>query len=91
MDIASLSEVTGTSLMLSAALPSLLALRAGSTLRSWTEWEGERTLFVREIYVTDDAALTVWFDAAALQPIHAEFTCGGEMILRCEIREFTYR
>lgn len=74
------------------ALPLLLtALRAGSTLRSWTEWEGERTLFVREIYVTDDAALTVWFDAAALQPIHAEFTCGGETILRCEIREFTYR
>jgi len=74
------------------ALPLLLsALRSGSTLRSWTEWEGERTLFVREFYVTDDTALTVWFDSAALQPVHAEFTHRGEMVLRCEIREFSYR
>ena len=74
------------------ALPLLLtALKSGSTLRSWTEWEGEQTLFVRELYVTDDTTLTVWFDAASLLPVHAEYTSGGEAMLRCEIREFTYR
>ena len=74
------------------ALPLLLgALRSGSTLRSWTEWEEGRTLFVRDLYVTDDTALTVWFDAEALQPVHAEFARGGETVLRCEIREFSYR
>ena len=74
-----------------SALPLLLtALRSGSTLRSWTEWEGDRTLFVREYYVTEDAGLTVWFDAGTLQPVHAEFARDGATALRCEIREFSY-
>ena len=74
------------------ALPLLLrALRGGSTLRTWTEWEGERTLFVRELYVTEDTTLTVWLDGATLLPAHADFTRGGETMLRCEITEFTYR
>ena len=74
------------------ALPLLLrAMRSGSTLRSWTEWEGERTLFVREAFVSDDTSAAVWFDAQTLQPVHAELTRGGETALRCEITEFTYR
>lgn len=74
------------------ALPLLLrAMRTGSTLRSWTEWEEDRTLFVREYFVTDDASMTVWFDAASLQPVHAELASGGEVLLRCEISEFSYR
>ena len=74
------------------ALPLLLrALRGGSTLRSWTEWEGERTLFVREYYVMDDDTLTVWLDAQTLLPVHAELARGGEMLINCEISEFTYR
>ena len=74
------------------ALPLLLtALQSGSTLRCWTEWEEERTLFVREYYVTDDAAMTVWYDASTLLPAHAELRRGGETVLRCEILDFTYR
>ena len=74
------------------ALPLLLAaLRNGSTLRRWTEREGERTLFVREYYVTDDTSLTVWFDASSLLPAYAEFSRNGAAVLHCEIREFSYR
>lgn len=76
------------------ALPLLLtALRTGSTLRAWTEWEEERTLFVREYYVTDDTTLCVWFDAKTSLPVHAEFSgsSGGRTLLRCEITDFTYR
>lgn len=75
-----------------AALPLLLtALRGGSALRRWTERETKRTLLVREYYVTDDTTLTVWTDGDSLEPVHAEFTCGGAVTIRCEIREFTYR
>ncbi len=74
------------------ALPLLLtALKSGSTLRTWTEWEGERTVFVRELYVTDDTTLCVWIDAATTLPIHAEYSQGGETLLRCEIKDFSYR
>ena len=74
------------------AIPLLLnALRSGSTLRSWTEREGEQTLYVREFFVTDDCTLTVWLDAASLLPVHAEFLSGGAAVLRCEIREFSYK
>ena len=74
------------------ALPLLLnALRTGSTLSAWTEWEGERTLFVREYYVTDDTTLCVWFDAKTSLPVHAQFLRGGRTLLRCEITQFTYR
>ena len=74
------------------AIPLLIrALRSGSTLRAWTEHEGSRTLFVRELFVTDDCTLTVWLDGTSLLPIHAEFARHGETVLRCEIREFTYR
>lgn len=74
-----------------SALPLLLtALRSGSALRNWTEWEDERTLFVREYYVTEEVGLTVWFDAGTLQPVHAEFARDGATVLRCEITEFSY-
>ena len=74
------------------ALPLLLsALKGGSTLRGWTEWEEERTLFVREFYVTDGATLRVWLDAATLLPAYAELAENGETVLRCEIRDFSYR
>ena len=73
------------------ALPLLLeALRGGSVLRSWTEWEQERTLFVREFYVTDDLTMTVWQDSRTLAPAYAELQSGGKMLLRCEITQFTY-
>ena len=73
------------------ALPLLLAaLKTGSTLRKWTERDADRTLYVREFYVTDDDTLTVWQDGETLLPVCAEFTRGGAAVLRCEIREFTY-
>ena len=73
------------------ALPMLLrALQSGSTLRSWTEWEGERTLFVREYYVTDECSLSVWLDGTTLSPSHAEFVQDGRVAVRCEIRDFSY-
>jgi len=74
------------------ALPLLLrTLREGSCLRSWTEWEDDKTLFVREYYVTDDGTLTLWLDSGTLLPLYAEFRQGETTSLRCEIREFTYR
>ena len=73
------------------ALPLLLqALREGSTLQSWTEREGDRTLCVRELYVTDDCTLALWLDGETMLPRYAEFRLGGRTAVRCEIREFTF-
>ncbi len=73
------------------ALPLLLnALKSGSTLRTWTEREGEREIVVREYYLTDDTSLAVWLDAETLCPLHAEFRQGGAVTIRCEITQFTY-
>ncbi len=73
------------------ALPLLLnALKSGSTLRTWTEREGEREIVVREYYLTDDTSLAVWLDAETLYPLHAEFRQGGAVTIRCEITQFTY-
>ena len=73
------------------ALPLLLnALKSGSTLRTWTEREGEREIVVREYYLTDDTSLAVWLDAETLCPLHAEFRHGGAVTIRCEITQFTY-
>lgn len=73
------------------ALPRLLhALRAGSVLRTWTEWEGERTLFVESYYVTDDTDACVWYDGETLSPKYAEFRRGGQMAVRCVITDFTW-
>ena len=73
------------------ALPALLrALKEGSCLRNWTEREGDKPLFVREYYVTDDCTLTLWLEDGTLRPLYAEFRQGEKTALRCEIREFTY-
>ena len=64
------------------------ALRGGFLRRCWSERDGARELLAAEIYVTDEAALTVWFDAETLDPIHAEFAQDGRTVLRCEIRAF---
>ncbi len=73
------------------ALPLILtALRSGSTIRSWTEREEQRTLFVRELYISEETALTLWLDASALLPVHAEFVQDGGVVLCCEIRDFSY-
>ena len=72
------------------ALPALVqALKEGSCLRSWTEREDDRTLCVREYYVTDDCTLTLWQDSETLLPLYAEFRQGERTAVRCEIREFT--
>ena len=74
------------------ALPALLqALMEGSTLRSWTEREGDKTLYVREHHVTDDCTLTLWLDGAAMLPLYAEFRQGEKTAIRCEILEFAYK
>ena len=74
------------------ALPALLqALKEGNCLRSWTEREGDKPLCVREYYVTDDCALTVWLDSETLLPLYAELRQGEKTAVRCEIREFTYK
>ena len=75
-----------------SAVPLLTdALRSGFLRRVWRERDGERELLAAEIYVTDAAALTMWFDAETLTPLHGEFYRDGRMILRCEIRDFTFR
>ena len=73
-----------------SAVPLLTeALRGGFLRRCWTERDGARELLAAELYVTDDAVLTVWFDAETVSPIHAEFARDGRTVLRCEIRDFT--
>ena len=64
------------------------ALRSGFLRRCWTEKDGERTLIAAEIYVTDDAELSLWFDGETMAPVHGEFYQNGSMVLRCEIRDF---
>ena len=73
------------------ALPLLTqALCGGSTMRDWSEREGEQTLYVRESYGTEDTSVSVWYDAQTLTPVHAEFQREGITVIRCEIREFHY-
>ena len=72
-----------------SAVPLLTeALRGGFLRRCWTERDGAQGLLAAEIYVTDEAVLTVWFDAETLFPVHAEFAQDGRTVLRCEIRDF---
>ena len=73
------------------AVPMLVqALRSGFLQRCWTERDGERTLLAAQLYVSDLAALTVWYDGETLTPIHGEFSRDGAVVLRCEIRDFSY-
>ena len=73
------------------AVPLLVqALRSGFLQRCWTERDGDRTLLVAQIYVSDLAALTLWYDGETLTPIHGEFSRDGAVVLRCEIKDFTY-
>lgn len=75
-----------------SAAPMLVqALRSGFLQRCWTERDGERELLVAQIYVSDIAALTLWYDGETLTPLHGEFSQDSAVVLRCEIREFTYR
>lgn len=76
---------------ISAAPLLVLALRSGFLQRCWTERDGERELLVAQVYVNDDAALTLWYDGETLAPLHGEFSRDGTVLLRCEIRDFTYR
>ena len=66
------------------------ALRSGFLQRCWTERDGDRDLLVAQVYVSDLAALTVWYDGETLAPVHGEFSQDGAVVLRCEIRDFTY-
>ena len=67
------------------------ALRGGFLQRCWTETDGERELIAAELFVDDDTALTVWYTEADVIPVHCEFSRGGQVLLRCELREFTFR
>lgn len=75
------------------SVPPLLvqALRSGFLQRCWSERDGERELLVSQIYVNDDADLTLWYDGETLLPVHGEFSREGELLLRCEIRDFSYQ
>ena len=66
------------------------ALRSGFLQRCWTERDGDRELLAAQVYVSDLAALTLWYDAETLTPTHGEFSQDGAVVLRCEIRDFTY-
>ena len=66
------------------------ALRSGFLQRCWTERDGERELLAAQLFVSDLAALTLWYDGETLTPVHGEFSRDGAVVLRCEIRDFTY-
>ena len=73
-----------------SAVPLLIsALRSGFLQRCWTEREEDRELVVAELYVTDEAALTVWYEEETMTPVHCEFSQDGSTVLRCEIRDFS--
>lgn len=75
-----------------SAVPLLMsALRSGFMQRCWMERDGEETLVAEEVYVTDEAALTVWYNESDMAPVACEFSQEGRVILRCEIRGFTLR
>ena len=75
------------------SVPALLvtALRSGFLQRCWTEREESRELIAAEIYATDAAALTVWFDRLDMTPLYCELSRAGEMVFSCEIRDFAMR
>ena len=83
----------GTEGLSPLSAPPLLvsALRTGVPEHCWTERDGDRALIAAETYVTDAAALTVWYDAEELTPVHCEFSRDGTVVLDCGIREFTMR
>lgn len=73
------------------AMPLLFrALRVGHVIRAWTEKDGEASLIAAEIYADDDLALTMWFDAGTLSPVHASVSRDGAEVIRCAIRNFTF-
>ena len=75
-----------------SAVPLLVnALRAGFIQRCWTERTDAGELIAAEIYATDAAALTVWFNAADMTPVHCDFLRDGSVALRCEIRDYSMR
>ena len=67
------------------------ALRSGFLQRCWTEREESRELVAAELYVTDDADLTLWFEKETMTPVHCEFSQAGSTVVRCEIRDFAIR
>ena len=79
-----LSPISGVQLLTEA-------LRGGFVERCRTERDGETELLAAELYVSEDTALTVWYDAQTLCPQYAEFFRDGELCLRCRLREFTFR
>ena len=66
------------------------ALRSGFLQRCWTERDGDRALLVAQVYDSDLAALTLRYDGETLTPLHWEVSQDGAVVLRCEIRDFTY-
>lgn len=81
-----------TELSPAAAVPLLAeALRSGFLQRCWTERQEERELLAAQIYVSDAAELTVWYDGETLAPAAAEFSRDGAMALRCEITDFNFQ
>ena len=79
-----LSPVSGVQLLTEA-------LRGGFVERCRTERDGETELIAAELYAADDTALTVWYDAETLCPQYCEFFRDGAMLLRCRLREFTFK
>jgi len=75
----------------SAAPLLAYALRSGFQVRSWTERGEGRELLAEELYITETAALTVWYDGETLVPIHCEFAAEGETLISCDIENYTYR
>ena len=74
------------------AVPLLFrALTAGHIIRAWTEKAEDGALLAAEVYADDDFALTLWFDADTLTPVHASLSEDGTEFLRCEFKDFSYQ
>ena len=74
-----------------SAVPLLIsALRSGFLQRCWTEQTEDGELVAEEIYITDEAELTVWYRGGELTPVRCEFLQQDKVILHCDIREFSF-
>ncbi|MCD8001382.1 MAG: hypothetical protein LUE95_02135 [Oscillospiraceae bacterium] len=64
------------------------ALRTGYVQRTWSEQGEQGALTAAEIYVSDDYALTMYFEAETLIPVYAVLAADGETLISCEIQSF---
>ncbi len=72
------------------AMPLLAdALAVGHVRSLWRESDGERSLVVAEVYVSETDYALVWFEEENFAPVHMELVSGANTVVKCKILSFT--